>query len=186
MPPSERVSRHDVIQAALAVVESEGLGSLTARRVAAELKSSTAPVYRSFASMEDLARVVMERARDQLVAYSEAHYTDRRFLDMGTGIAVFAREHPRLYRALFLETDQFRVLLRGFLAGLTDGMRDDPRFADLPHDLRAELLDRMWTHTHGLASMIAVGLTDDTSTERIVGSLDAVGSAVIRDMLARR
>lgn len=183
MPPSEKVSREDIVRGAVEVVEREGLGGLTARRVATQLNVSTAPVYRHFESMEELGRAVMVEARDRLLRYTGETYTDRPFLNMGTGIALFARDHRRLYRALFLESDEFSGVLQSFLDQLTEDMVKDPRFANMDRNVRAELLERMWTYTHGLASMIAVGLAKNSSTEAIVRSLDAVGGAVIRDML---
>jgi AcrR family transcriptional regulator len=183
VPPSEKVSHSDVVRAALEVVELEGLAALTARRVASQLGVSTAPVYRNFASMEELARAAMQAARDRLLEHTLRVYSDRPFLNMGTGIAVFAREHPRLYRALFLESDQFEAIVAGFLEQLTADMRNDARFAELDRTQRAILLERMWTYTHGLASLIAVGLAADSSTDSIVRSLEAVGRAVIRDAL---
>jgi AcrR family transcriptional regulator len=185
MPPSEKVSRAEIVRAALELVELEGLTALTARRVASQLGVSTAPVYRNFASMEDLARAAMEAARDRLLEYTTRVYSDRAFLNMGAGIAVFAREHPRLYHALFLASDEFEGLVAGFLDQLTADMRKDPRFAQLDLAQRASLLDRMWTYTHGLASLIAVGLSKDVSTESIIRSLEAVGRAVIGDALSR-
>jgi hypothetical protein len=102
---------------------------------------------------------------------------------MGTGTAIFASEHPRLYRALFLETDRFAALVKGFVEQLAEDMRKDPLLAGLDRKRRAQLLDRMWTYTHGLASLIAVGLARETSREAIVRSLEAMGTAVIRDTL---
>jgi AcrR family transcriptional regulator len=184
MPPSEKVSQDDIVRAALEVIELEGVSGLTARRVASQLNVSTAPVYRNFASMAELARAAMQAARDRLLEYTARVYSDRPFLNMGTGIAVFAREHPRLYRALFLESDEFEALVEGFLDQLTADMRKDPRFAQLARAQRASLLDQMWTYTHGLSSLIAVGLAQDPSTESIVRSLEAVGGAVIGAALA--
>ncbi len=183
MPPSEKVSRTAIVEAGVAVIEAEGLTALTARRVARELKLSTAPVYGKFASMDQLARAAMERVRDLLVSYTQRTYTERPFLNMGTGVAMFAKEHPRLYRALFLESDEFEPIVVGFLEQLTEDMKRDPRFTQLPRKPRAELLDRMWTYTHGLASMIAVGLARQSSKASIIRSLLAVGGAVIRDVL---
>lgn len=183
MPPKHKVSHAEIVVAGVAVVEVEGLASLTARRVATELGLSTAPVYGNFSSMDDLSGAVMERVRDLLLTYTQVAYTDRPFLNMGTGVALFAKEHPRLYRALFLESDQFKPIIDSFLEHLTEDMRRDPRFVRLSRTARAALLDRMWTYTHGLASMIAVGLARQSSKEAIIRSLTAVGSAVIRDVL---
>lgn len=184
MPPAEKVTREDVVLAAVSVVDKEGLAALTARRVAQELGVSTAPVYRQFASMRELAAAVMHRARELLLESTAQPYTDRPFLNMGTGIALFAKQHPRLYRALFLETDEFHSIVKGFLDELTENMRNDPRFASMDRKRRAQLLDRMFTYTHGLASLVAVGLARHTSKAAIMESLSTVGGAVIRDALA--
>ena len=185
MPPSEKVSREQIIDAALQVIEKEGVEALTARRVAIELGASTAPVYRQFESMEALARATMDLIGRQLLAYTMGSYTQRVFLNMGVGIALFAREHPRLYHALFLETDRFEEVVEGFLEALTENLKTDERFATLERKKRAQLLNIMWTYTHGMASLIAVGLAKETSKDAIVRALDFVGTAVIKDLLLR-
>jgi AcrR family transcriptional regulator len=183
MPPSEKCAASDVIQAAIQVIEKEGIAALTARRVASEAGVSTAPVYRHFASMEGLAAAAMEGVRDQILAYTRESYTPVPFLNMGTGIALFAKDHPRLYQALFLQTDRFEELVAGFLDTLTENMKLDPRFTSLERRHRLRLLDIMWTYTHGLASLIAVGLARESSREAIVRSLQTVGQAIIRQQL---
>ena len=45
-------SREDVVAAGLALVRREGMALMTARRVADELESSTAPVYSNFSPKE--------------------------------------------------------------------------------------------------------------------------------------
>jgi len=185
MPPSEKVSAADIVKAAVVVIEKEGIEALTARRVASELEVSTAPVYRNFESMDALAAAAMKSAREQLLGYTAGRYTERPFLNMGTGIALFAKEHPRLYQALFLETDRFEEVVSGFLEALTENMKLDARFANLERKRREQLLNIMWTYTHGLASLIAVGLAREASKEAIIRSLDAVGTAVIKDLVLR-
>jgi hypothetical protein len=97
---------------------------------------------------------------------------------------MFAKDHPNLYRALFLESDHFEAIVERFLEHLTEEVKRDPRFTHLPRKPRAELLQRMWTYTHGLASMIAVGLARESSKGAVVRSLSVVGRAVIADVLA--
>jgi AcrR family transcriptional regulator len=178
-PPKTAFSRDDVIAAALALVEEQDLDALTARAVAARLGSSVAPVYKQFGTMGELADELMASAVEQLLEYARRPWTDDRFLNMGTGIAVFARDHASLYRALFLDSDRFRNVIDAFYAGKREQMADDPRFAEMPDELRDRLLETMWRVTHGLASLMAVGLVDDTDLESIVEFLLGVGGAVI-------
>jgi AcrR family transcriptional regulator len=185
MPPKEKFFKRHVLQAAIKVVEKHGLRSLTARRVATRLKSSTAPVYMHFASMSDLARAVMREAQAMLLDYTRRPYTDRVFLNMGTGIAMFAAEHRYLYRALLLEGNNYSEFVHEILETLEREMQNDPRFVSLSDGERRRLLIKMWTFTHGLASMICAGLIENCTQDFIVTQLTEMGRDVIGATLAR-
>ncbi len=185
MPPRTKYTRNRVVEAAVAVIEKRGLGSLTARNVAARLGCSTAPVYQHFATMDELALTVMKDTQRALLEYTSRPYTDRVFLNMGTGVALFACEHRRLYRALMLEGDSYRDVIREFLDVLESEMTKDARFSSLSGSERRLLLTKMWTFTHGLASLICVGLIKDCSEDYVVKTLMDVGADVINATLAK-
>lgn len=174
-----------MIKAAVSVVEENGLQSLTARSVAVSLGSSTAPVYHHFATMDDLALAVNRKTQSTLLEYTSRPYTDRVFLNMGTGVAMFACEHRRLYRALMLEGDSYSDVVHEFVEILESEMTKDSRFASLSASERRVLLRKMWTFTHGLASLICVGLIKDCNQEYIIKTLVDVGSDVIGATLAK-
>jgi len=185
MPPKTVFTREDVIQAAFDVVEYQGMQGLTVRKVARELKSSTAPVYSNFESMGELEREVVRRAKDLLLSYTRRPYTERVFLNMGTGYAIFAREHSKLFSAIFLERGDFKYIIDEFLNSLGKEMINDTRFTAMSAERRDALLVKMWIFTHGLATLICVGLSEDSSDEYIITTLMAVGSAVIGAALAQ-
>ena len=62
-PKAITFQKNTVQDAAVAVIRSRGLEGLTARSVAARLKSSVAPVYKAYGSMDGLTRGVLEAAR---------------------------------------------------------------------------------------------------------------------------
>lgn len=185
MPPKVRYTRHEVVGAARAVVEDGGLGALTARSVARQLGSSTAPVYKHFTTMEELALAVIRETQKTLLEYASRPYTDRVFLNMGTGVAMFACQHRRLYRTLMLEGDSYGDIVREILDTLESEMTRDRRFTSLSNSERHELLTKMWTFTHGLASLICVGLIKDCDQDYIVTTLSDIGADVIGATLAR-
>ena len=185
MPPRIKYSRDEVIKAAVSVVEENGLQSLTARSVAVSLGSSTAPVYHHFATMDDLALAVNRKTQRALLEYASRPYTDRVFLNMGTGVAMFACEHRQLYRALMLEGDSYSDVVHEFVEILESEMTKDSRFASLSESERRVLLRKMWTFTHGLASLICVGLIKDCNQEFIIKTLVDVGADVIGATLAK-
>ena len=174
-----------MIRAAVGVVERNGLNALTARSVAVGLGSSTAPVYHYFATMDELALGVMRETQRALLEYTSRPYTDRVFLNMGTGVALFACEHRRLYRALMLEGDGYSDVVQEFFEILKSEMTKDNRFVSLSDSERAVLLRKMWTFTHGLASLICVGLIKDCNQEYIIKTLVDVGTDIIGATLAK-
>jgi AcrR family transcriptional regulator len=185
MPPKIKYTRKEVVQAAVRVVEEAGLGSLTARSVAAKLGSSTAPVYHHFAAMEELSLEVIRVTERALLEYASRPYTERVFLNMGTGIAMFACEHRLLYRALMLDGDRYGDVVRELLDTLESQMSKDTRFTSLSARERRVLLRKMWTFTHGLASLVSVGLIKDCTQDYVIATLMDVGTDVIGATLAK-
>ena len=185
MPPKIKYTREDVIRAAFAIVDKRGLKELTARGVAGELGSSTAPVYRHFTTMDELALEVIRETQRTLLEYTSRPYTDRIFLNMGTGVALFACEHSRLYRALLLEGDSYSDVVQEILDALESKLAEDTRFTSMSDIERRVLLNKMWTFTHGLASLICVGLIKDCDQEYIIKTLKDIGADVIGATLAK-
>lgn len=185
MPPKVRFDKDTVVRAAVNVVDKKGLSALTARSVATQLKSSTAPVYHHFKTMDQLALAVMKQTQKMLLDYTTRPYTDRVFLNMGTGVALFAAEHRKLYRALMLESNGYSSVVHDFFGMLLIEMKKDPRFTTMSDSQRLALLSKMWTFTHGLASLICVGIEKDASQERIVKTLLDVGADIVGAALTK-
>ena len=150
-------SRDDVIGAALAVLESEGLGAVTARRVADAMGASTAPVYSNFASMEELVGDVMRRASEMIIAACRRPWTEDVFLNMGVGFVHFAHDHPQLFRALYLDSSWGRHEEGLVFAALLDDLAAHPVLGQLPPDHREELLFQASVSTLGLATSLVTG-----------------------------
>ena len=185
MPPKVVFTREDVIQAAFDFVREEGLKKLSARKIARRLKSSTAPVYSQFSSMKELELEVLRKAEDLLLQYTREPYTERVFLNMGTGYVFFAREYSELFRALFLGRGVSRDVVEDFNDFIREDMLKDSRFVAMPANDRDVLLQQMWIFTHGLAALVCVGLVEDDSNEHIIDTLLEVGTTVVASALAK-
>lgn len=184
MPPRTTFTREAIASAAIGVVRKKGLHGLTVRLVAKRLGSSIAPVYSVFRSMDGLEREVLSQARDQLLDYARRPYTDLVFLNMGVGICTFAREEPWLFRALFLESGHIKDNIEYLLDELVEDMRKDEWFASMPRKVRMALLTKMWTYTHGLATMICLGVSEESGDEFITQSLRDMGRVVTKAAIA--
>ena len=172
-------TKDEVIKAAFLIIPEKGLQSVTARNVAKMLKSSVAPVYSHFESMEKLRGKAIRKGVERLFEYTRKKHTDRVFLNMGIGIALFARDERQLFKAIFLEGDEFRDIINRFLATLANEMKNDSRFTKMPDQHRNELLHKMWIFSFGLATLINTGVIKNSSKEFIVKMLLDVGSDVI-------
>ncbi|MGD9549134.1 MAG: TetR/AcrR family transcriptional regulator [Candidatus Krumholzibacteriia bacterium] len=171
--------KEDIVAAGLAVVERKGMDRLTARSVARQLGSSTAPVYSNFQSMEGLQEAVMARALELLLEESLKPRTGNAFLNMGLGVLQFALDHPHLYDALFLcgegSSDPDRMLMENFL----DRMAAIPELAQMEVEEHFILLRKLAVFTHGLASEICCGRLGADDMPMMMVLMGEVGMAVV-------
>lgn len=111
MPAAKKVTREDIINAAVEVLRDGGFSSINARSVARKLGCSTQPIYFSFRSMDELKAALTQRAIEmhtQRVRESlRAHQgNDSRYSSYGMGFVRFAAEEKQLFRWLYLEGRQ--------------------------------------------------------------------------------
>ena len=111
MPAARRISRDEIIDAAVEVLRDGGFSAINARSVAKKLGCSTQPIYLSFKSMDELKTALTERAiaqhtqrvRDSLRAHAG---NDSRYSSYGMGFVQFAAEEKHLFRWLYLDGEQ--------------------------------------------------------------------------------
>ena len=111
MPAVKKVSKDDIIDAAIDVLRDDGFSAINARSVAKKLGCSTQPIYFSFKNMEELKSALTERAiglhaqhvRDSLKAHAG---NDSRYSSYGMVFVKFAAEEKQLFRWLYLEGRQ--------------------------------------------------------------------------------
>lgn len=183
MPPKVIFTKNDVVAQALQVVREEGLNSLSARKIAQKMGSSTAPVYQWFNSMDELLEPVMVKIKSIAMEYMAKKYTGRHFLNIGMGFAIFARDERELFKAFHLENKTHRHLIDEMFVELREDMLRDPRFAEMPAQDRGKLLDKMWTFTFGLSTQICFKTIQNPSNDFIQRTLIETGTIIITDVL---
>jgi len=180
MPPKAITFRKDlVLEAAVAVVRSRGLEGLSARAVAARLRSSVAPVYKAFRSMDGLNRAVLETARRLMDERTRRPFSDVPFLNIGVGIVEFARDENRLFQALFLSRHHNQDILASFHESVLARMKEDALLRLLPDVSLEWLLETIWFYTLGLAAAVVYGQLPDMKTETIIRSLKDMGNILM-------
>ena len=111
MPAVRKVSKEQIINAAVDVLRDDGFSAINARSVTKKLGCSTQPIYFSFRNMEELKAALTERAiqmhtqrvRDSLRIHEG---NDSRYSSYGMGFVKFAAEEKQLFRWLYLEGEQ--------------------------------------------------------------------------------
>lgn len=111
VPAARKVSKDEIIDAAVEVLRDGGFSAVNARSVARKLGCSTQPIYFSFQSMDELKAALSERAirmhtrrvRDSLRAHEG---NDSRYSSYGMGFVRFAAEEKQLFRWLYLKSHQ--------------------------------------------------------------------------------
>lgn len=178
-------TREDVVLAAFELVRRKGIDQLSARNVARQLGSSTAPVYSNFASMDELQAVLYEKAAHRMLDFATRPHTENPFLNMGVGLLLFARECPRWYQALSMRRDLAQIHMAEVVEHLLAVMATVPGLADLHPLERKFLLRKMEIFTHGLATEICTGQIDDQTMEDFRRILDEVGGALTAEACNR-
>ena len=154
MPPKAKVTKEDIVNAAVAIVRKSGAQALNARTVAAALNCSTQPIFSNFATMEALRYAVVEVAEKCYEEYARQEIASERYpVYKATGMAYirFAREEKELFKLLFMR-DRSAETIPGFSADLSDLVKNTT-------GLREKTAERfhleMWAYVHGIATMMA-------------------------------
>ncbi len=185
MPPKKSFTKETVLQHAIQLIREEGIAALSARKLAIQMGSSTAPVYNAFGSMEELQQEVMLLVKEIAMEHMRKDRADRRFLSIGMGFAIFARDDSQLFKAFHLENMHQRHLIDEVFQELKADMVNDVRFTQMPDEDREELLDKMWTFTFGMSTQICFDLIDNPTNEYIEKKLVETGTIIIKDALLK-
>lgn len=162
MPPKVKVTKEDVINAAVEIVRKSGEQAINARTLAAALNCSTQPVFSNFATMDELRLAVVARADALCSEYMRREVENGEYpVYKANGMAYirFAKEEKELFKLLYM-----RDRSRESVPEETD---EGDRMASIVHSntglsgVDAKLFHlEMWAYVHGIAVMFATGFLD--------------------------
>lgn len=157
MPPKVRISKTEIINAAMNLIRKYGAEVVNARNIARSLGCSTQPVFSNFATMEDLRNAVKTAANELYQSYLQADMALSRFPPYkASGMAYirFAREETELFKLLFMRDRSHETItdehssIRPLLEIIQNNLGISENEALLFHL-------EMWIYVHGIATMIA-------------------------------
>jgi AcrR family transcriptional regulator len=155
MPPQTKFPKTDTIEAAFNIVRRHGWEKLSARSIAAELGSSTMPIYSNLKSMGDLEEVIVKKALDLQLSFEKTPRTGDPILDLGLGYVLFAKHERHLFKAINDEKHgQLQVKLgEENFEFAVQALSKDPRSEGMSRDQLREMVFFWWIFVHGLANI---------------------------------
>ena len=159
MPPKVRVTREDIVRAAVEIVRKSGADALNARSVAAALDCSTQPVFSNFSTMQELRLAVVETADRMCQEYIQREVECGEFPPYkasGRAYIRFAREERELFKLLYMRDRAGETIPQeDKLSAQMERLVQDHTGIN---EMEAKLFHlEMWACVHGIASMIATG-----------------------------
>lgn len=180
MPPKAKFKKEEIVSAAFDIVRENGPSALTARSLAAQLGTSTAPIFTAFNSVDELQNEVVLKAKELYKTYVEAglKYTPA-FKGTGIKYIEFAKNEPCLFKLLFMSENG------GDLSHfLPSNDENSPRVLEvLANDYKMDkskakkLYNHISVYTHGLAVLYARGgnvFNDDEVSDMLTEVFNAL------------
>lgn len=104
MPPKAKYTKEQIADAAYELVRKRGEDALTARNLASELGTSTAPIFTAFENTDELFFEVVNRAKALYKKYlDEGLKQTPPFKGSGLMYIRFAKDEPELFKLLFMK-----------------------------------------------------------------------------------
>ncbi len=155
MPPKTKYDKNAIVKAGLEIAKEKGLAGITARSVADQLKSSVAPIYVNFATVEDLVEAVVQRVFGISRELLEKQEGESLFENIGKASLAFAREYPVLFRELSLQPNPYMESYESLEKVMVEALAEDEAMKDWTPMERKRLLFKMRVFQMGLSAMVA-------------------------------
>ena len=160
MPPKIKITKEQMIDGALALVRSQGVGALNARALATALGCSTQPIFSNFANMDALKVAVAKRATERLNARTAEEIATGEYLPykaVGIAYVRFAKEEKELFKLLYMDNvDAIRENNESSWETAVAHLQANGYSRKDAERIHTE----MWVFVHGLATTIATGYMD--------------------------
>jgi len=187
MAPKTKFTKQDIVLAAFDIAKTDGIESITIRKVAERLGSSIAPIYVNFNDVQELLQQVVERAFHVARGMIMEQQSGQPFRDIGMASLRFAKEYPVLFRDLMMKDNPHMKNTPEQLDEVIGLMRQDPELAGFSDQELQSILLNMQVFQTGLCVMVANDLfTKNVDDEQMMNMMDEAAEAFIRAAHARK
>jgi len=185
MPPKQRFTREEVIDAALNIARRDGISAVTARDLGKRLGCSSSPVFTAFRNMDEVIAETVKAARELYNGYVEKGLAEENtFKGVGMQYIRFAKNEPRLFAILFMTAGETPVSLDDILPAIDDNsdriLESLQNTYGLSRELACRLYQNMWIFTHGIACLCATGVSGITEADASKRLTDTFSGLLIK------
>lgn len=164
MPPKIKTNRASIIDAAFEVAKNEGLAAVTAQSVSAVLKTSVAPIFREFQSIETLRIAALEKNNEFHTQYIQNYPSaGSEFLTYGIAYIHFAKEYQNLFD-MIMQPERTAICNRK-TSTMAFAINSVSNESGLQAEQAEDLFYNIWIYTHGIACLVYKGSIVMTEAE---------------------
>ena len=168
MPPKQKFSRQEIVEAALSLTRERGISAVTARDVGAMLGTSSKPVYTAFSSMADLKGAIYDAASKRFSDYCKDSMEQAEgpvYKALGRAYIEFARRERELFKLLFMSDYTEIPNAKDKDLVFSEAVSLVRMQAGIEDAAARRLHTEAWIFVHGIATMIATATHDWTEDE---------------------
>lgn len=157
MPPKQKVTKEDIVLAAINLVRKNGVESINARSVAAEIGCSTQPIFSNYATMEELKQDIIKISYEKYMEYILSYKAPEgcpAYKNTGLAYITYAKNERELFKLLFMRhrTREEYIKKDSSVKSVIDMIISS---TDLSQNEAEIIHTEMWIFVHGIATMIA-------------------------------
>jgi len=188
MGPKIKFTKEQIIDAAFEIAKTEGIDSITMRKIAEKLGSSVAPIYVNFKNVDELNEALIEKIMSISRQLLMEEDTGNPFRDMGSASLRFAMEYSVIFRDLVIKNSKY---MQGYdekmMPVLIEEMQKDPELKAFTIDELKTILLKMRIFHLGLSIMAANGLLPkEYNRQDMMGILSGAAADVIMSAKLRK
>ena len=169
MPPKQKYTKDEIVDAAFNIVREQGWEALTQRAIAQKLNASIGPIYSYLKSMAHLEEAVIEKAYELLLHYMLNTRGNDGLPSPSFGYVLFAKTERKLFKCFFDEkhTELHKKSCQQLWQTLREAMKDDPHYSQLSDRQKEGLHLNSVIYAYGLAILINISFYDEFTDEEI-------------------
>ena len=156
MPPKVKITKENIIGAAIDIARQNGADSINARSLAAHLDCSTQPIFSNFVNMDELHLAVLKNAYELYDEYIRREIANGKYppyKSSGMAYIRFACEEKELFKLLFMRDRTAEDVNQIEFADGMDKVLQER--TGLDKDTAKLFHFEMWAYVHGIATMLA-------------------------------